>query len=196
MLPRLMPGDYLLVEKWPFAVQHRTPRRGAVVVLRIGGERFVKRVIGLPGDRIALADGRLIVNGQTVPRWRVADFLFAPTAAMPCGEPERQPDGRRWCRVQRYREMPAGGRARDILDQGASDGDDFGPVTVPAGRLFLLGDNRDRSADSRSTLGMVPMSALIGTAGVILFSTDGAARLAAPRGWLGSIRWERIGGGV
>ncbi len=193
MLPRLMPGDYLLVEKWPFAVRHRIPRRGEVVVLRIGAETYAKRVIALPGDRVALRDGRLILNDAEVPRRRVADFLFAPSPETPCRSPEPQPEGPPLCRAVRLRELPADGAPRDILDLGPRDGDDFGPVTVPPDRLFLLGDNRDRSADSRSLLGMVPIDAIVGRAGPIMISIDPAARLARPGGWWGSIRWNRIG---
>lgn len=193
MLPALMPGDYLLVEKWPFALAHRLPRRGEMVVLRQGGQTYVKRAIGLPGDRIALRRGRLILNDQKVPHWRVADFLFAPTAETPCLSPEPQPEGPPLCRAVRIREMPTAAQYHDILDGGTSDGDDFGPVTVPAGRIFLLGDNRDRSADSRTALGMVKADALVGRAGAILFSSDGRARLSRPGTWAASIRWDRIG---
>jgi len=193
MLPRLMPGDYLLVEKWPFAVRHRGPRRGEIVVFRIGTQTYAKRVIALPGDRVALRGGRLILNVREVPRWRVADFLYPPSPEMPCAEAEPQPDGPPLCRAIRYREMPQGGAPRDLIDLGPRDGDEFGPVTVPAGRLFLLGDNRDRSADSRTTLGMVAIDAIIGRAGPILVSIDPAARLAHPGGWWQAIRWGRIG---
>ena len=195
MLPRLMPGDYLLVEKWPFAVQHRDPRRGDIVILRIGRKAYAKRVIALPGDRVALRAGRLILNDRTVPRWRVADFLFAPADQMSCRAPEPQPDGGPLCRATRYRELPAEGRAYDVLDLGGGDGPDFEPATVPAGHVFVLGDNRDRSDDSRSTLGMVPAEAVIGRAGIILFSTDTRARLSDPGRWWASIRWDRIGRG-
>jgi signal peptidase I len=185
MLPRLMPGDYLLVEKWPLALRHETPARGDVVIVRLEDRRDVRRVVGLPGDRVTLRDGRLILNGKPVPRWRVADFLFAPTPAMPCRQPEPQPEGPPLCRMRRLREMP---RAQfyDILTAG---GGDSGPFSVPAGHLFLLGDNRDRATNME----MLPESALIGRAGMVLFSIDERSRLSHPGGWRSSIRWARIG---
>ena len=211
MLPRLMVGDYLLVEKWAFAQRPAAlPKRGDVVVFHAppsGRSDYVKRVIGLPGDRVALRKGVPSIGGTAFPRWRVADLLVAVTRASPCPQTEggwarveRNAAGIRTCRYRRFREMLPGGRMVDVLDLGAGDGDDFGPVTVPAGHLFLLGDNRDRSADSRfpardgGAVGMVPIANLVGRAGVTLFSVDGSARLASPRTWWRAIRWERIGG--
>jgi signal peptidase I len=193
MLPDLMPGDYLLVDKRPFAIAHRLPRRGEIVILRHDGETLAKRVAGLPGDTVAISEGRFVLNGVLVPRWRVADFLRRPGPAMPCRVPEPQPDGPPLCRAIRQREMPPGAAPYDLLDLGGGDGEDFGPVTIPAGRLFLLGDNRPRSRDSRSAMGMVPITDLIGRTGPVIFSVDGSASLSSPRSWWASVRWGRIG---
>ena len=210
MLPGLAAGDYLLVEKWPYR-GGRLPARGDIVVFRAppsGRRTYVKRVIGLPGDSVALRAGAILLDGKPLPRWRVADYVAPVTANDPCPDEawptvrrERQADGTIWCRSPRWREMLPGGRMIDTLDLGAGEGDDFGPVTVPAGRLFLLGDNRDRSADSRwpakegGPVGLVPVGNLVGRARAILFSVDGSARLARPRGWLSAVRWARIGTG-
>lgn len=211
MLPRLWPGDIVAVWKWPFRVAHRLPRRGEVVMFRAPptlARTYVKRVIGLPGDRVALRHGILILNGRAVPRWRIADLLVPVTPATPCRPPpdslmrrEREPDGQHACRYPRFRELPPGGQPIDILDLGYTDGDDFGPTVVPAGRLFLLGDNRDQSADSRwpagtlGAVGMVPIADVVGAAGVTLLSLDGTSRWRDPASWGRGIRWDRVGRG-
>ncbi len=173
MLPTLLPGDYVLVEKW------RAPGRGDVIVFHApptGRHDYVKRLIGLPGDRVALRGGVLVLNGRAVPRRRLADVIA------PCLPPGRA------CRYRRYRETLPGGRSYDVLDLGPGAGDAFGPVTVPRGRLFLLGDNRDLSADSRfpardgGAIGMVPVAAIVGRGGVTLVSIG-----------RGAIRWGRTG---
>ena len=209
MLPALMAGDYLLVWKWPFSRGAPVlPRRGDIVVFHAppAGIVYVKRVIGLPGDRVALRAGALVIDGRPAPRWRVADFVVPVAPNSPCRPApsaavrmERAPDGESRCRSPRFREALPDGRLVDALDLGPSAGDAFGPVTVPAGRLFLLGDDRDRSADSRwpagedGGIGMVPASAVIGRAVRVLVSVDGRARLTDPATWAGSLRWSRIG---
>jgi signal peptidase I len=209
MMPHLLPGDYVIAAKYPFAVQGAQPARGDVVVFRATAAdqpTFVKRVIGLPGDTVAVDAGRLVLNGRPLPRWRVADLLQIETPATPCrpdpqsrARREQQPDGRMACRYPRYRELLPDGAMIDVLDLGRTTGDAFGPVRVPAGRLFLLGDNGDNSADSRFApgpeggIGLVPVEDMLGRAEVILFSVDGSARWSRPGTWLSAVRWRRIG---
>lgn len=226
MLPLLRPGDILLVAKWPYGWSRHSlpfppplfagrlwggvPVRGDVVVFRNPAElrrTVVKRVIGLPGDRVAMRRGRVILNGKPVPQLRVADLLMPVTPASPCRveaglalRRERQPDGTIACRYPRYRETLPGGRAYDVLDLGrAAAADDVAAVRVPAGRLFLLGDNRDRSADSRFAasagegIGLVPQENLLGRASLLLFSHDGSAEPFRPSTWWRAIRGDRIG---
>ena len=224
MLPRLLIGDYLLVEKWPYGYSRwslpfgaplipgrilgATPARGDVVVFRSHGPNdhdVIKRVIGLPGDTIQMRKGQLILNGQAVPKLRVADFTLPETPNFHCGPAyETVAAGQTLCRFERYRETLPGGRSYDVLDmiQGG-DGDDTGLFTVPAGNVFLMGDNRDNSADSRFPagdgpgmgMGYIPFERIEGRAGVSVFSTDGSASYLKPWTWFSAARPERIGEG-
>ncbi|MEH3106518.1 MAG: signal peptidase I [Sphingomonas fennica] len=225
MLPRLMVGDYLFVAKWPYGfsryslpfapplfagrIGERLPERGDVVVFKAPPTRrvdYIKRVIGLPGDRVAMDGGRIVLNGAPVPKLRVADLLVPVSPNSPCRPApparialEREADGSEACRYRRYRETLPGGRAYEVIDLGDTTADDRGPVTVPPGHLFLMGDNRDRSADSRfpaeegGGVGLVPLVNLVGRAEIGVFSTDGSARLLDPRTWWPAARPERIG---
>ena len=204
MLPRMMIGDYLFVAKWPYGVSRHSlpfglggfdgrwfaaePKRGDIVVFRFPGsdQDYVKRLIGLPGDRIQMRAGQLYLNARPVPRVRIADWLMPRSPNSPC-------------RYVRYRETLPGGRAYDVIDQlpdGA--GDDTPVLTVPAGHYFMMGDNRDDSEDSRFPLsvggvGFLPADKLIGRAEIIFFSTDGSASWARPWSWFTATRWDRIG---
>lgn len=225
MLPLLRRGDMLLVAKWPYGWSRysvapalpisgrlfgRSPARGDVVVFRNPadpGKTYIKRVIGLPGDRIGIRRGMPILNGRAVPRIRVADLLVPVTPGTPCREEaglalrrERQPDGTLACRYPRYREALPGGRTYDVIDLGrVTAADDVAAVRVPAGRYFLLGDNRDRSLDSRFPaapgrgIGMVPAENLVGRAWLLFFSSDGSAELLKPWTWWPATRRARIG---
>ncbi len=222
MLPRLLIGDYLLVEKWPYGYSRwsfpwgwplipgrllpGTPKRGDVVVFRSqepNDHDVIKRVIGLPGDTIQMRRGQVILNGQAVPKLRIADFVLPDSPNFHC------PDGyltvvagKSLCRFERYRETLPGGRSYDVLDmRQGTDGDDTGLFTVPAGNVFLMGDNRDNSADSRFPagegpgrgMGYIPFERIEGRAGISVFSTDGSASYVKPWTWFSAARPERIG---
>ena len=221
MLPRLLIGDYLFVTKWnygfsrwslpwgwpliPGRVLPHTPARGDVVVFRSppapDEHDVIKRVIGLPGDTIQLRRGQVILNGVAIPKVRVADFVIPVTPNYRCEAAYEDIDaGRPVCRYQRYRETLPGGRSYDVLDRGYfADRDDTDVYTVPAGDVFLMGDNRDDSADSRFAppggMGYVPMERIEGKAAVGFFSTDGSANWLKPWTWASAARWSRIGEG-
>ncbi len=225
MLPRMMIGDYLFVAKWPYGYSRfsmpfglfkfegrlfeNTAERGDVAVFRYpagGNEDIVKRVIGLPGDRLQMKGGTLHLNGKPVPRIRVADYLMPLSPNSPCRYvvPERarvvkDEIGRRFCAFARYRETLPGGRSYYVLDQVEDGPADDGPVfIVPAGHYFMMGDNRDDSLDSRfprqmEGIGYLPADHLIGRALITFFSTDGSAEWLKPWTWFTAARWERIG---
>jgi len=224
MLPRLLIGDYLFISKWnygyskhslPFSVPlipgrifANLPTRGDVVVFKAPpGNRtdYIKRVIGLPGDTIQMRDGQLILNGVAVPKERIADFTLPLTpnfGPQECGAAYQDTDkGQPICRYERFRETLPGGRSYDVLDRGTTIADDTGVFAVPAGHVFMMGDNRDDSADSRfpqiegQGIGMVPLENLEGKAVIGFFSTDGSASWLLPWTWFSAARWSRIGEG-
>jgi len=187
----------------------KLPKRGDIVIVTPPGanEDYIKRVIGLPGDTIAVRGGRLAINGTLV-RYEVRPpAMIAVDANAPCGFEfagfeVAVADGQRYCRVPIVRETLPNGVSYDTIELGTSPGDDFGPVRVPAGRLFLMGDNRDRSADSRFSLdekglgGAVPWENIGGRAEFITFSLDGTTQLTAPSTWLSAFRSGRAGGSL
>jgi len=225
MLPTLYIGDYIAVAKWPYGYSRFSfpfgfpgfegrflaalPKRGDVVVFRHPNEDadLIKRVIGLPGDTVAVRNGRLILNGRSVPRQPLPQAKIAvgpnsPCRAIPPSAPtvavvDRQP----FCLYHTFLETLPGGPSYTVLDQ-VDDGaaDDFAETTVPAGRVFLMGDNRDDSLDSRfptvnGGIGMVPTQNLIGRASFTFWSTDGSASWFKPWTWFTALRADRIGNG-
>ena len=187
----------------------RMPERGDVVIVTPPGENedYIKRVIGLPGDTIEVRGGRLAINGNLI-RYELRPPAMVPVDAnAPCGIEfagfeVASSDGAAYCRLPIVRETLPNGVSYDTIELGNTQGDDFGPVTVPAGRLFLMGDNRDRSADSRFTLeeqglgGPVPWENIGGRAEFITFSLDGSTQLTAPSTWFSAFRGGRAGGSL
>jgi signal peptidase I len=226
MLPTIYIGDYLMVAKWPYGYSRfsfpfgipsfkgrifsNLPERGDVVVFRPPGEDidFIKRVIGLPGDTVEVRDGMLVLNGKPIPRQSIGNVGVPISDNSPCrvvGPATRMvetlPSGDSACLYPAYTETLPGGRSYVVLDQIDDPRiDDMSPVRVPEGHLFLMGDNRDDSLDSRFApieggIGFVPMENLVGRAMVMFWSTDGSASYWKPWTWFSALRTDRIGNG-
>ncbi len=182
MLPSLVVGDFILVNKYTYGVrlpilntkiwEIDRPRRGDVMVFRYPHNpaiNYIKRVVGVPGDRIVYAKKTLYINGQVVPQTPKGSYRF------------REGPGQ-WVTARRLEEDLAGVRHDILLDDRIRQG----PVEfeVPPGKYFVMGDNRDHSNDSRFW-GFVDDRLIVGKAFLIWFSLD-----AAGDGW---INWGRIG---
>ena len=223
MLPRLVNGDYLLAAKWPYGYSRHSlpfslpllpeerllaapPQRGDVVIFKqppLKELDYIKRVIGLPGDLVQMVDGQLYLNGVPVPKERLGDFEIAVSPNTQCYSAQfiaKRDDGTDVCRYPRFRETLPGGRYYEVIDLGPREKDNTPPVMVPEGHVFLMGDNRDNSEDSRFPaepgrgIGLVPMDNLVGRATVVIWSTDGSVEWYKPWTWFTAARWNRLGG--
>jgi signal peptidase I len=200
MKATLLVGDYLFVSKYSYGYSHYSiplspplfsgrifgsePSRGDIVVFRLPKDDstdYIKRVIGLPGDKIQVVDGVLNINGVPVKRERAPDFI----------ETE---EGTREAPVKRWKETLPNGvsyYALDLVDNGFADNTQV--YTVPADHYFMMGDNRDNSTDSRfSQVGMVPFENIVGKAQIIFFSVFEGERAWQFWRWPVSVRWSRL----
>ncbi|MEG6509539.1 signal peptidase I [Methyloligella sp. 2.7D] len=201
MIPTLLIGDYLFVSKYSYGYSKYSfpfspdlfsgrifgslPKRGDVVVFKLPTDNktdYIKRVIGLPGDEIQMRKGVLYINGTPVKKERIEDFTsYTPTGA------ERH--------LPQYRETLPNGvsyRTLDLVQNGISDNTEV--YKVPPNHLFMMGDNRDNSTDSRflSEVGYVPVENLIGHAQVIFFSLGEGAHFWQLWRWPTAVRGSRL----
>jgi signal peptidase I len=212
MIPTLLIGDFVFVSKYSYGYSRFSmpfspplfsgrilgsyPHRGDVVVFRNTrdtSEDWIKRVIGLPGDRIQVKTGQLYINGALVPRTDLGDYPTADSGGTRILDKE-------------YTEALPAGPTHHILKQSDGQiypGADFDPnntdeYVVPDGHLFMMGDNRDNSADSRfmNGLGFVPLENVIGRAQFIFFSFDAEHPWWEFWMWPMEVRWSRLLHGV
>jgi len=200
MKATLLIGDYLFVSKYSYGYSHYSlplspplfsgrifgsmPERGDVVVFRLPKDDstdYIKRVIGLPGDRIKMVDGLLHINGVPVKRERVSDFIDDENGGAD--------------RVRRWRETLPNGvtyESLDLQDNGFLDNTQ--EYLVPPGHYFMMGDNRDNSTDSRvlAAVGYVPFENLVGKAQIIFFSILEGEHAWMVWRWPWSVRWSRL----
>jgi len=202
MKPTLLIGDYLFVSKFSYGYSRYSlwglpitddrvladePERGDVVVFKLPSDNstdYIKRVIGLPGDRIQVVSGILHINGKAVPRRK----LGANTVVDEFGRVQR---------VVEYVETLPNGVEHHIFEVGDNrSGDNTNVYKVPPEHYFMMGDNRDNSSDSRFGVGFVPFRNLIGRAEFLFFSHEASAKLIKPWTWPTAIRFRRIFNGV
>lgn len=199
MMPTLLVGDYIFVNKFaygyskyslPFSpdlfsgrILASEPKRGDVIVFRLPTDPnidYIKRLIGLPGDRIQMIGGVLHINGQAIPKQPdgkfTSDYRLDPGSDVPI-----------------FRETLDNGKTYDTLDQSPdSRGDNTREFVVPAGHYFFMGDNRDNSLDSRFDVGYVPAENLVGRASVIFFSLGNDTSFREIWKWPANMRWDRL----
>jgi signal peptidase I len=199
MQSTLMIGDYFIANKWAYGygkysfpialpfngrfLEFGQPQQGDIVVFHnITGEDYIKRLIGMPGDRVQVKEGRLYINGTMVERELVGEGtdINDRLQAMP---------------VKIYRETLPSGVVHTIQEHSDSEPlDNTDEYVVPAGHYFMMGDNRDRSADSRvlSQVGYVSKDQLIGKAEARFFSITNNIPPWQLWEWPANVRWDRM----
>lgn len=199
MYPTLYVGDYLFVSKYTYGYSKHSfpfsmplfdgriwedkPQRGDVVVFKFPQDNrtdFIKRIIGLPGDKIKLENGRLFINGEEVERKENEDFVLRDKM----GNAER---------YHQYTEtLPEGYQHQIIEVSDFENVDDMPEIEIPQNNYFVMGDNRDKSDDSRVNVGFVPAENLIGKARFLFFSNNENEAWYKPWVWPKKIRWSRL----
>jgi signal peptidase I len=201
MEPALLQGDYIVVSKFSYGwsryslplgpplfkgrIFGHSPTRGDIIVFQLPrdpSQTYIKRLIGLPGDRVQLKDGTVSVNGKPIPR----------TALGPGQDPDMPETA-----VERYRETKANGHSYEVMQQTPLHDEDTTDVyVVPDGQYFFMGDNRDNSLDSRWPgqigVGFVPAENIVGKAQIILASWRQGASLFKPWTWFTNIQLGRF----
>lgn len=204
MIPTLLVGDYLFVSKASYGyskhslplsvplikgrIFYTEPKRGDVIVFKLPSDNrtdYIKRLIGLPGDRIQMKAGRLYINGEMVERTFVERFV------------QRDSTGAA-VRYDKYTETLPNGVQHTILEmRDDMPYDNTSEFFVPEDHFFMMGDNRDNSMDSRVLkIGFVPKVNLIGKAKFLFYSNDGTARWWEFWKWPMSVRWSRLLNGI
>ena len=199
MTPTVLQGDYFFVSKYAYGYTHYSlpfsprlfsgrifgsePARGDVVVFRLPKDDstdYIKRIVGLPGDRIQMMEGQLYINGSAVAREPLTGFAGGDACGSNGGD-----------LINRWRETLPNGVSYETLDC-VKNGyyDNTNVYTVPPGHFFMMGDNRDNSTDSRalSAVGYIPLENIVGRAGLIFYSRAIGSGSAAP-----DTRSERAG---
>lgn len=204
MYPTLQVGDYLFVSKYSYGysrfsfpaglplfegrIWYSEPKRGDVVVFKFPKNPhtdFIKRIIGLPGDKVQVIDGRLYINGEKVARSEKDRYVIDEYVAVPEF-------------YHQYEETLPGGKVHNIIEVSDEERivDNTEEMVVPQDMFFMMGDNRDRSDDSRLSVGFVPKENLVGKAKFIFFSHSDKGKLIKPWTWFNAIRWRRFFRGI
>lgn len=202
MFPTLMIGDYLFVDKYPYGYSRYSfpfgvmpiedriwtrhmPKRGDVIVFKLPTNTstdYIKRIIGMPGDKIQVINGRLYINNNMIER-------------TPLGYERLDNGNGAMLTVMRYRETLPEGVTHDIYEESDTGPlDNAGPFYVPEGHYFGMGDNRDNSRDSRvmDLVGYIPFKNIVGRASLIFFSVSGDAPFYKVWEWPFDIRYSRL----
>ncbi len=199
MYPTLYVGDYLFVSKYTYGYSKHSlpfslplfegriwedkPQRGDVVVFKFPQDNrtdFIKRIIGMPGEKIKLEKGRVYINGKVLPREKIEDFVLR----------DHQGNAERF--TQYVETLPEGKQHKILEISDYEVADDMPEITIPKDSYFMMGDNRDRSDDSRISVGFVPEENLVGKARFLFFSHNEEGAWYLPWTWPKKIRWSRL----